>query len=1775
MKVIRRFVSCMLVVALLMVANTGDFAIALKAESNPETSAQETPDATQDNSEQTAEDPSGEADGETTDEEKNTPSNDETSAEKDSPAGDELSDEATNGDSGVSSDPSSDAPESETSDVKPRITNSGQVDVNIMPSLPLAKDTDFTIALSSQPSKVMTLKAGVQEMYHEGVTFEGLAPGKYTLIVSAPGFATYTQELQVAEWAYTVKLSTSMIAGYTYGDDVHPGVLLIGDVNADAAVNDADKDAMIDALEGTGSAPVVDLDRDGDIDLMDLEYFAKGYQVEENTKSSVVESVPASVLATTSDADTKVDGDIDNLSKSEEVIKLSRNDGQPISDATPVSVEFAFQDSTNFPSRGMVIGAANDNAISKALVTIVYEENGVEKTVNAPFGDGVHFLLEARGVNVLQEGTGNICIDFGDQIAIKKVTLKIMETKNNNLAEISRVKFLNDMADRIPEPQMNIPDNLAVENKSKQFTVTWNPQLNVTGYEVMIEKDGVQEVVSTKGPMTIVSRFNNDDLENGEIYKVKVQSVNGTWRSGYSQEVTAAPKATKKPDKPDNVKATGKYRSIAVSWKDMEDTDYYHLFYKEEGASDFIKIANIRTNSYTIRDLKDHTAYLVYVVGVNELGESGPSLTSKAETTDITPATMPKYKQLNRVIDGKVSEHIKSVTFKKGSMRDSTLDTANGTGWGMVDNNPVSHYYLGSWDSGGFNPLNDNGVTFEFDQAYDMQMFAFQEVQVESPSYAYIRVRIWDENGVTSEIPQNKMSFQQRRDAQGRIYYMVHFSEKIKVQKLQFGVARSVASNIVTISEVNFYFYDSIEDDIMALYEDDLHSVLRSDVTQKTIDELRTRLNTKDPLSDEYHPDKESLERELKTAEDILNSELSDPIRVHNSITTNDVGRGFGGLNAWQPLGVTAAAGETITVYVGHSTKKTGESTNLQLVATQYHAEAGSFFRSLGTLKIGRNDITVPSLQSINVEGGGALYVQYTGKQNEVAQYAVRVNGGVEVPILDLYKVSDDSEKLNRIKAYLNELDAYVANIQTTHNQMHMNSDLKSVQFAFDNTNCILGATDILLDTMMFSIPAQQVVAGSGSGSVDDRAQRVLNSMNAMEDMMYLFYQHKGLNNNNTAAVDKIPLGHQNIRYQRMFAGAFMYASGNHIGIEWGSTTGMMTSTPISDVDGKYVSGRYFGWGIAHEIGHCINQGSYAVAEITNNYFAVLAQAKETNDSVRLQYPKVYEKVTSNTKGRATNVFTQLGLYWQLHLAYDNGYNYKTYSDPSDQLANLFFARVDTYSRTPSKAPAPGGIALTLSGDSDQQLMRLACASAQKDLLEFFERWGMTPDEGTRAYASQFDKETRAIYYVNDEARVYRKENSGSSLNTDGTTQGVGTATSATVNANNANQVDFHLESTIPASDVLGYEIVRCITSNGDVEKEVAGFTTTDTFADHITTMNNRVVTYEVYVIDKYLNRSAAKVLDPIKIEHDGSIDKSFWSVKTENLEAKDLPDAGNGDDNDPCGPEVEAPIMKAFDNDVTTSYSATVNGDAAIIVEFNRYHTITGFKYTVNSGTAMSGYTVYVRNEEGAWVEVADGNFSGNAIETIHFSKHVDGKPIDNIASYNTNAMKIVVKASTGSDITISELDALGVTGDNVDFRRTQDGTVAIGKLSADYVYDTATGEKIEQGSIVFTGTYKGNPAYNVVILYDQDGNMVKGSGDEVNQIILAEVPNTGNIADVSDGTWVYWLAPGSDISALTQVRAELYRVDDALTNEGQRMVSDSLFETVPQNLPEITLGN
>lgn len=277
-----------------------------------------------------------------------------------------------------------------------------------------------------------------------------------------------------------------------------------------------------------------------------------------------------------------------------------------------------------------------------------------------------------------------------------------------------------------------------------------------------------------------------------------------------------------------------------------------------------------------------------------------------------------------------------------------------------------------------------------------------------------------------------------------------------------------------------------------------------------------------------------------------------------------------------------------------------------------------------------------------------------------------------------------------------------------------------------------------------------------------------------------------------------------------------------------------------------------------------------------------------------------------------------------------------------------------------------------------------------------------------------------------------------------------------------------------------------------------------------------------------------------------------------------------------PCGPEEENPIKAAVDNDTATTYTGKVKANAEIVIELNQEVTVSGFRYTVNSGTPVKDYSIFVRNEKDEWVEAASGSF-GEKINTVNFGI----KDSSNIALYQTSAVKLSIKNQEGAEIAISELDVLGVTGDDVEFRKTAgDGMTAIGTLAEDYKYGDKAEDVIKAGSIVFTGRYKGNAAYNVVILYDQDGNIVGGLNAEnelkAYQVLFSDVDDSDSvIQDDFDGTWIYWIDPkDADLTKLSEVRAELYRVDEATTNKGQRLVSDCIFEKMPDELPSIILS-
>ena len=1421
--------------------------------------------------------------------------------------------------------------------VKPGKEHRGAVMVEIRTLLPVMSAVDFNVELNEVVSKKaranedgdiyqdsLTISLMPEEESGEGQqeneTFENVPNGMYVLEVTAEGYLPYEQTIEVRDDTSKIMILNDY-GDYEYSSSAHPGLIRMGDVDGSGVIDKEDMNALVDAVyEGnlTGmDEEGMDLNRDGEIDLVDLQYFASLYKGKEGSDNKYpVSTIERSItvqegdvtLASPSEATksnaTKVEGTVQDLfnNDTESSITLEHADSEidePISEAYPVELELDL-------SRQPVIGGIVIQSPPDSEGAISTGEVEAELTDGEKIAVTIDRYARTKkrrsfrsGATAMIDADGAILIDLKNQKPVKKIRIKVTGTvSEGNLAEISQVEFLGDMKDRIPPPAQNIPQNVSAQIGSKIFTLTWDKEVNITGYEVSITNNGKTEIIETTVNTLTVDEFNGKELLNYETFLVKVRSVNGSWKSSYSAQIAVTPEPDGPPPAPENISIEGGYKSLHISWKKMKDTKSYSLYYRKAGTEDeFTMLGELTGTSTTISGLEDKTEYEIYMIGHNPLGDSPQSVIYSGSTITVEAARMPAYRLINtEPKEGQaLTEHIKEVSIVTGSVTSVPGDVADG--------DPYSLWELDDWDSGAY--YSYRGPIVTLDQPYIMDTIAFTAGPNQKNDFNAVRVRAWNGEENEPQIINGRLTVREGLDKNGKKYYEFLADKPFEADKIQLNTAVPSSTRYISIAEIRFYEYDELLNEVLSLYTDDLHMTLREDVTQEQITELRIRADEVDPVSGEMTPKRDLILKELDNAEKILDhNESYKVIHIDTGVSKKyDSHITFSaGLNGWQPLGIAALAGEKVVVYVGAPGRRTGDNTNLDLYATQYHSEASHLQKKVTSLKVGFNEITVPAVSSLGVEKGGALYIEYTGNNpNEI--YAVRVIGGSQYPVLDVTRAETAEERKELTDAYVAEMAEYVQKIEEMHNE---NSDSEDSHSAisgldYDERNCILGATDIVLDQMMFSIPIKQVyksIAGNGE-SQDEAAEKLYQSLMAMDEMIHLFYQHKGLNaapvtGGKTYEKDKLPTTRLNIRYQRMFAGAFMYAGGLHIGIEWDSCALLGGSEPIQSDNGKYVSGSYFGWGIAHEIGHIINEGAYAVAEVTNNYYSILAQAKDTNDSVRFKYEDAYRKVTSGTKGGSSD---QLGMYWQLHLAYDDGYNFKTYEDYGEQRKNLIFARIDSYARDISRAPAPDGVKLTLDGaDKDNKLMRLACAAAEKNVLEFFTRWGMIPDAVTRKYAEQFDAEERTIYYINDEARAYRAEG-GSSI-----AESVEVTATAHQDETDPGRVTLTMEAhgkdgAAMSGTLFGYEITRIQRRYGKEERQVVGFTQEDTFTDVISGINNRVVGYEVRGIDWCMMPTKAYVLaDEILVSHDGSMDKADWSITVNTWSKTD--EEVNGDVN-------------------------------------------------------------------------------------------------------------------------------------------------------------------------------------------------------------------------------------------------------------------------------------
>lgn len=1472
-----------------------------------------------------------------------------------------------------------------------------------------------------------------------------------------------------------------------------------------------------------------------------------------------------------------------------------------------------------------------------------------------------------------QVGQESMTIGWEHETNVSGYEIKVEELNNNNQVVNTSTYKTNDNSLKIEKVNAYGIYRVSIQSISGEWKSGYKDEQ--TGYSATAtgdtnltnnsnDKDGKSDNVdSNYQPQAW-------DSNSGKLSESAAGDNGSSFGADSIIEVQVIPETA--PEGPEGIKVKGGYKQLTVSWKSHAKAKDYELYYRKVGTKEWLKANDngekyidsnlddniptgvfnlaagttdssdfIRSTSYTITGLEDITSYEIMMTATNHHGTGGLSQVYLGSTTKLVPPVTTNYNLINTANGvGELTNNIEKVEFKQGES-----DNENA----VVDNDYSTAWTWNGWDTSIY---GKGGPVITFDKEYKIDTIRLI-TRLDIDSWPY-EGNIGFLNKETGEWEYINASLSTSDKV-----VTLKLSEPITAKQIQTNISvyPGSGSGKVSISEIKFYEYDGLEKDVDNLFADDLKLSLNNDVTQTMVDELVKRANTIDPINLEYHPNKEEILKNLQRAQDLLNDvSLQDEIitldsTIHNLAPQNTIGQ----TNNYQSLGLAVKPGDKVTIYIGSPNRS---DTKFDLVLTQFNAESGTAYKVIKELNVGKNEIEIPETGfDMNYEKGGNLYIGLKSGFADNNTFKVRVSGGTEIPHLNVNNIIDDEAKEDEVKeairSYIRELKSYVSSLPNRYPDSATIEDNSNNIYTYDPQTSILNATDIEGERITLSLAADQVLNGiqSGlSGDEDAQVDRLYNTLLAWEQLMKISYSQQGLLEE---AIDfdgdgkitdtkldvlggkseiqyynenRAPKNRMNIKYQRMFTGAFMYASSHHVGIGYGSIAGTMSGVPFKfDSKGNLTnseSGQLFGWGISHEIGHVHDRPGLTYAETTNNILALITQTFNDINESRLEgsgYKKVYDKVTSNSVGLASDGLTRLGMFWQLHLAYDNDYTYRMLDINTDNnLEN------DTFYAKLYRATRINGIASLESGYDQvaQTFIMRASDAAGKDLRGFFEKWGLVASPKTNEYLNSkaYPKEDKAIYYLNDETRRLRLAagDDVSSITMASDTK-VTASFGSDENGNklsdrsylNQKEVPLTLSVTKDSDKVLGYEIIRKEATTTGTKDVVVGFVERDkdgengltNYIDVIDAINNRAFEYKVRAYDYNLNVTEETTIGNIKVNHDGSISETNWVFDTNTRSDNDVHDEHSGH-----GQAQDGEIKKISDNDPSTIYTASkatnsngtvASGDPYVTIDLGDSKSVVGLKY--NPGQAptkkfslknlfsktsdttyspISKYEVWVSKDGNTWSKAHSGNFDTTKENTIYFNE--TGSNLNTqLWAYDAQYVKLVAKGA--SAISIAEIDILGPTGDNIEIGIDNGNKVyenGVGILKTDYTY--AEGKTIPAGSIIVTGEYKGDPAFNVpLVINENDENFALNA----QAILLATLPEDSDLGEVAKGTWLYWITPeqhkeSGNIKG-TKIKAELYRYNKLDSNNapvGQRLVSDTFLYDLPEDLnqlPSIELNN
>ncbi|WP_161846516.1 M60 family metallopeptidase [Pseudoflavonifractor sp. 524-17] len=1557
------------------------------------------------------------------------------------------------------------------------------------------------------------------------MSVDGLAPGTYTLKFQGNGYVPFEQQVKLEDYSRHVILGT--------GD----ATFSLGDVTGDGTITAADRTALSAALgsEQKKDLDVYDLNGDGEIDVQDLVYV--NHQLKREGNAEVAETVllknPIDLAETQAELDgVTVTGELENLFASDGSVTFQHAlPGTTIGEHTELVLPIVLSAQVE-TSELRVVTPEGAGEIQQGTVLV----EGVDGS-GTPFQEAFPFdTLPPEDVHALRAAPGSnvITISLGTRVAVKKITISVTKTEGGQFAVVENIQFLKDIVPENPVAPNSEVKNLKAEPGSGQVTLTWTDLPNVSGYKVEYWLENVDNAPK-KELHVDVNRAVVSGLEDLKTYVFTVTPTDGSWEGRPCAPVTATPLPGKAPDKPDMVSVTPMDGALSVSWKQGKSATYYEVYYTDQENAPISTYqqagGRLEETRTTITGLTNGTAYYLYVVAGNDQGKSGPSAiaTGTPKAVDYSrPAGIPTQGILD-------SSKIESIRLAAPGNYDKNSYTADAPfkPENMIDGDYRTHWTANSWS-------RDEHVICTFREPVDLNA-AFWVPRLDGSYPTNLRaysVRVWyegeDLNGEGHLLVPNPLAGGVDNGGTGSDVhtwpnlpnYSTVNTDRFAV--LPFGPVKQVKQIslaveqrdylTVSLSELMFMEYDPehcLPEDIDKLFTDSLRTQLAAGVDQTRIDALKARLE-----SDErnYYLYPEVMEDELKLAGELLNSGASSGVilnGVESRKGTKDNAYGQGG-SMLQPLGVAARAGQEITIYA----EGIPAGSSLSIVATQFNAQASAWSATVGSISNGRNVLKVPAIGSDATDRGGSLYFTYSGETPENIQLHVR--RAVDIPVLSLsnwYRLDNETARRDAISAYVDELTAYMDNSTITDSNKE--------------THC-LNVTEISTPTVLLSLPAKAVL----DNTVNDPVNAIYNSILAWEDVMHICKTTQGITN---TYADNDMDSRQNIRCMTMFEGAFMYAAGSHIGIGYGSCGGMVNGKPIDrNTTPSAGANSLFGWGIAHEIGH--NMDKLGKAEITNNIYSIMVQTYDGAHNTlpsRLEksnkYAGIFNKVALGYPGASNDVFVQLGMYWQLHLAYDGAG-----ADAMRFYTEFFQAwKAGTY--------------FDGAASYDDKVALTAAAVAGRDLTDFFTRWGMSLSEETQAKLDEYPGEDRAIWYFSDQSR--RDILAGKTSQTGGLT------VTAQVKAGADAQVKNNVELTITPSgltDLQGYEIRR----DGKPIDFVIPANSTDpiTYTDVIGSANHRAYVYSVAAYDTLGAQVASGTADQVRVSYDKLVPADAYEMKRSG---------------DTVTFEFTEPTPVSGLKLLGSSWSA--GGDYTVSIQ-NQVVRESGTPGLTDPVIAQSG-------------NFSAGNMTTDAGAYLTYFK-MPGAPADDTRIWIYDAYVITV---TGIPDTVAAEDIrlLSYAEDDISFLEGEQGTAGILGAELD------VGDRVlPAGTLVVVGNYRSNPAFATIKLKGRFTNDAL-TGDEAGEgkmeerylagefYLFATVPEDKQVSDISDGLFVFVpdvqaeldlqeKDPCTAVNVLpSMIQAELGRTDTATDASSQHTTATTTWIHSPggAELPTIII--